>query len=132
MATFHFRPSLYHTTLGPHEPVLHIADGDTVITTTVDAYGNDERDQNITARGNPQTGPFYIQGAEPGDVLQLHLDRLWPNRDAGYTSTMVAENVVEPDYVRELPAREMAQWHLDRTQGTATLIKPETRLGQFT
>jgi acetamidase/formamidase len=132
MATHHFQPTHYHTTIGPHEPVLHIADGDTVITTTVDAYGNDEHDQNVTARGNPQTGPFYIDGAEPGDSLALHLDRLWPNRDLGYTSTMVAANVVEPDFVRELPERDRAEWRIDRAKGTATLVRPTTRLGMLT
>lgn len=24
----HFQPTRYHNTLGPHEPVLHIVDGD--------------------------------------------------------------------------------------------------------
>ena len=31
MPTHHFQPAHYHTTLGSHEPVLRIADGDTVI-----------------------------------------------------------------------------------------------------
>ena len=34
MTTHHFRPSHYYTAIGAHEPVLRIADGDTVITTT--------------------------------------------------------------------------------------------------
>jgi hypothetical protein len=25
---------------------------------------------------NPQTGPFYVEGAEPGDTLAIHFDRL--------------------------------------------------------
>jgi hypothetical protein len=39
MTTHHFRPTHYHRALGSHEPVLHIADGDTVVTTTIDAVG---------------------------------------------------------------------------------------------
>ena len=32
---------------------------------------------------NPQTGPFYVEGAEPGDTLVLHLVSLEPARDWG-------------------------------------------------
>ena len=39
MSTHHFKPDHYYNTLGSHEPVLHIAAGDTVVTTTADALG---------------------------------------------------------------------------------------------
>lgn len=132
MSTHHFEPTHYHMTLGSHEPVLHIADGDTVITTTVDAFGKDARDQQVTERGNPQTGPFFVAGAEPGDVLAVHLDRLMPNRRIGYSATVVAPSVVDPEYVAELPKKEMAEWQIDPVQRTATLIKPDSRLGKLT
>ena len=132
MTTHRFRPTHYHITLGPHEPVLRIADGDTVITTTVDAGGGDERNKRVAPEGNPQTGPFYVEGAEPGDTLAIHLDHLYPNRDSGYTATAVAANVVDPNYVRDLPERATADWSIDRTKGTATLVKPETNLGRLT
>jgi acetamidase/formamidase len=32
---------------------------------------------------NPQTGPFYVEGAEPGDTLVLHLVAVEPARDWG-------------------------------------------------
>jgi len=111
--------------------VLRIADGDTVITTTVDAGGGDEHSEHVAPEGNPQTGPFYIEGAEPGDALAIQFDQLYPNRDSGYTSTAVAANVVDPKYVRELPERATAEWSIDRSKGTATLVKPETKLGRL-
>jgi len=41
--------------------------------------------------------------------------------------------VVEPEYVRELPAESpMSEWEVDRERGTATLVKPETKLGRLT
>jgi acetamidase/formamidase len=132
MSTHHFEPACYHVTLGSHEPVLHIADGDTVITTTVDAFGKDARDQPVTERGNPQTGPFFVEGAEPGDVLAVHLDRLMPNREIGYSAAVVAPNVVDPEYVADLPKKDMAEWQIDPVQRTATLIKPDSRLGKLT
>src|SRR6266478_7722957 len=93
MTTHHFQPTHYHTTIGSHEPVLRIGDGDRVITTTVDAMGKDASATAITPRGNPQTGPFCIEDAEPGDTLVVHLDRIRPNRAIGYTGCVVAANV---------------------------------------
>jgi acetamidase/formamidase len=132
MANHSFTPTHYHTAIGSHEPVLRIGDGDTVRTTTVDAMGKDASDTRVTPGGNPQTGPFYIEGAEPGDTLALHLVRITPNRAIGYTGTVVAPNVVDPWFARELPgATQMAEWRMDVERGTATLIKPETKLGQL-
>lgn len=132
MATHHFHPTHYHRTIGSHEPVLQIADGDTVITTTVDAGGYDAHGAQVTPGGNPQTGPFAIAGAEPGDTLVLHLDRLYPNRDTGFSGTVIAPQVVEPGFVRELPDGPRGEWRIDRARGTATLIAPVTKLGQLT
>jgi amidase len=132
MAIHHFQPTHYHTAIGPFEPVLRIGDGDTVVTTTVDAFGKDASDTLVTPRGNPQTGPFYVEGAEPGDTLLVQLEQIAPNRAIGYSGSVVAPNVVEPSYVRELPERELAEWRIDNECGTATLIKPETKLGNLT
>ncbi len=132
MAIHHFEPTHYHNTIGSHEPVLHIADGDTVITTTVDAVGYDAEDKPVTAGGNPQTGPFYVQGTEPGDTLAVYLDRLHPNRDRGLSNTVIAPNVVDPDYARLLPQDANAEWRIDRERGTATLVTPDTSLGALT
>ena len=65
MAMHHFTPEHYYTALGTYAPVLRIADGDTVITTTVDAGGADATNTQVTPGGNPQTGPFYVEGADP-------------------------------------------------------------------
>src|SRR5574342_93922 len=96
MTTQHFEPDHYYITLGSHEPVLRIKPGDTVITTTVDAWGFDSRGVHVTTRPNPQTGPFYVEGAEPGDTLILYLDRLNPNRATGGAWANLAPNVVDP------------------------------------
>ena len=133
MATHHFQPEHYHTTLGTHAPVLHIADGDTVVTTTVDAGGRDSANNQVTPGGNPQTGPFYIEGAQPGDSIAVHFDRLWPNRASGFTGTVLAAGVVDPWYVTRFPKeRQSGEWEIDLEKGTATLAKPETALGRFT
>jgi amidase len=128
MATHHFQPNHYHISLGAHEPALWIADGDTVVTTTVDAFGKDVDNREVAPRGNPQTGPFFVEGAAPGDTLAVSLDRISPNRAIGYTGTVVAPNVVDPSYVRELPQRQLVEWKIDNERATATLIKPVSGL----
>jgi acetamidase/formamidase len=134
MVVHNFQPSLFYTSLGSYEPVLKISDGDTVITSTVDNAGRDSSDQQVTPRGNPQTGPFYIEDAEPGDTLMVHLDKLWPNRSLGRSSTVIAPNIVDPYYVSEMLPRHPrveAEWRLDLEKGTALLTKPNTGLGNF-
>jgi acetamidase/formamidase len=128
----HFTPTHYYTALGPYEPVLRVADGDTIVTTTVDARGYDHRREQITPRGNPQTGPFFVEGAEPGDTLVVQLDRIWPNREYGWCGSSVAANVVDPGYVKQLPDAPLAEWSVDREAGTATLVGPESKLGRLT
>jgi acetamidase/formamidase len=132
MATHHFIPDHYHTNFGPHAPVLHIQDGDTVLTTTVDAGGYDKDGKEASPGGNPQTGPFTIEGAEPGDTLAVHLDRLAPNRDKGFSGTVIAPWIVDAWDVRQLPEPKCGWWKVDRDAWTATLLEPETKLGRFT
>ena len=132
MATYRFEPEKYHTTLGPHEPVLRIAPGDKVITTTVDARGADRSGKAVTEAGNPQTGPFFVEGAEPGDVLSVHFDRLWPNRTTGWSSTVIAPNVLDAHFVKDSPDGQMSRWEIDLEGGEATLVEPETKLGRLT
>lgn len=132
MATHHFQPTVYHTVIGAHEPVLHIKSGDTVITTTVDNAGRDAADQQVTPGGNPQTGPFFIENAEPGDTLAVHFDRIVPNRKIGRTATVVSPNVLEPHYVAsQMPKGGSAEWEIDVEKWTATLISPDTQLGNL-
>jgi amidase len=133
MALHRFQPDHYHVTIGPHEPVLRIADGDSVVTTTVDASGRDASGERITPGGNPQTGPIFIEGAEEGDTLVVRFDDLRPNRDRGWSGVAIAPNVVDPYYVGKLPKVESsAEWEVDRERGTATLLVPETKLGRLT
>ena len=131
MTTHHFTPERYYRAMGPYEPVLKIADGDTVVTTSVCAGGMDATAERITPGGNPMTGPFYIDGAEPGDTLEVRLDRVRPNRRFGHSGSVVAPNVVDPEFVSHLPARQVAEWDVDVESWSAKLVKPETALGQI-
>jgi amidase len=131
MAKHTFEPTRFHHTIGEHEPVLRVADGDSIATWCVDATGRDARFEQLTHGGNPQTGPFFVEGAEPGDTLAVRFDRLWPNRTRGLTGEVVAENVVDPWFVRDLPERseeDADYWVLDLERGTARLESPVSGL----
>jgi len=133
MTIHRFDPTVYHNAIGTYAPALRIADGDTVQTTTLDARGQDANGQAVASRGNPQTGPFYVEGAEPGDTLAVRFDRLRPNRRHGWTATALAANVVDPDYVPDLQRDgSLARWEVDVDAWTATLLEPETALGRLT
>ena len=41
----------------------------------------------LPGHDNPQTGPFYIEGAEPGDTLAIRIEKLEPARDHGISSS---------------------------------------------
>ena len=113
MTRHEFKPDHYYNTIGSHPPVLTISPGDSVVTSTVDALGCDHTGELVAQRGNPQTGPFFIDGAESGDTLVLRFDRLVPNRPTGVTATVLAANVVDPDFARDLPRNPMAEWSVD-------------------
>ena len=132
MAHHEFTPTHYYNTIGWHEPVLEIAPGDSVSTTTVDARGRDEAGEQVTERGNPQTGPFYVTGAEPGDALMVSLDELRPNRDWGWTAGAVAANVLEPGFVPVFDDEfEQARWAVDVDAWTVRLAEPEGPLSKL-
>ena len=73
---------------------------------------------------NPQTGPFYVEGAEPGDILALHFVDMEPARDwgasaaipffGGLTGTDRVANLQDP-----LPDTTWI-YELDRARNTVT------------
>jgi acetamidase/formamidase len=84
----------YHATIqdvkytyGPAAPVLRLQSGSVLETNTLDAFGNALQkpgDSFSLIKGdNPLTGPFFIEGAEPGDTLAVHVLGLEVDGDQG-------------------------------------------------
>ncbi|SEB85118.1 acetamidase/formamidase family protein [Paenibacillus sp. GP183] len=126
MTVHHFQPEIYYNTIGGHQPVLKIADGDTVVTNTVDARGWDHSGESVAGRGNPMTGPFYVEGAQPGDTLAIQLESMTPNRGWGWTSSVLAPNVVDPTAAAALPPSEITRWSVQ--EDLVFLEKPTSGL----
>ena len=65
----------YYRTFSHAHPVLkRIKPGEAVATKTLDSAGLDEKDVKRSEPFNPLTGPFFVEGAEPGDALVVRLE----------------------------------------------------------
>jgi acetamidase/formamidase len=81
-------------TFGGREPVLRVAPGDVIELSTEDCFGGRVRGLDDLPSVvcefpylNPVTGPFHVDGAEPGDTLALHFIDITPARDWAVSST---------------------------------------------
>jgi acetamidase/formamidase len=82
-------------TFGGVEPVASVRPGVTISTSTLDCFGglvrsvSDLPSQVLDPRFlNPQTGPFHIEGAEPGDTLAVHFVSIEPRYTWGVSTTV--------------------------------------------
>lgn len=131
MPIHRFSSTHFHNTLGSHTPAFKIADGDTVITQTLDAHGFDNTGAQPGRDPNPMTGPFFIEGAEPGDGLAVRINRISLIRSSGWTRQGLAQSVVDPAAVSLLPAREKIDWIIDTNSGTARPRTPPKGLADW-
>jgi amidase len=143
-----FKPKMYYHTYGPNEPAHHVKPGDKIVATTVDAGGNDGKGNPIPdemrqkAKGtslrlsNPLTGPFYVDGAEPGDTLVVDIQRIMLNRDWAYSSILPGFGSL----TEEAPGRSLLLndplprkryvWALDTAKGVGTTELPGSKIGE--
>jgi acetamidase/formamidase len=134
-----FRPerSQFCYTFGGAAPVMRIKPGTALRLFTEDAFNyalqsvDDLASEKVNlAEVNPQTGPFYVEGAEPGDTLAIHIVDLTPARSwgasaaipffGGLTSTDVTSTLQDP-----LPDTTWI-YHLDSATNTVVF---EPRFG---
>ncbi|HUQ95424.1 MAG TPA: acetamidase/formamidase family protein [Bryobacteraceae bacterium] len=136
--TLHVKPDRYYETFAAHPPAARLRPGDTVITKLLDSRGRDETGKLILDGDNVLTGPFYIEGAEPGDTLVIRLDKVRLNRDWGWNGVRIALDALAPPSIEGLesgiccdewlqPGRRNAlKWTLQPPGGE---IKPSRALG---
>jgi acetamidase/formamidase len=120
--THRFAPTqFYNTFSGAHPPALRIKPGDHVITYTIDAGGVDSKGVQRGQGDNPEIGPFYIEGAEPGDTLVVHILSLETNRSTGFSGSVLAPYTADPGFLRSEAVRDAkrATWQIDNKAGIA-------------
>ncbi len=132
---YDFEPKAFYPFFSPAiAPALRIFPGDSVKTRTADSRGQDRDGLPKAPRGNPQTGPFYIEGAMPGDTLVIRLDRLRTNRATAYQSNTISTNALLPSYLLAEPKRDpqgSAVWNIDAAAGVASLAQPGDKLADY-
>jgi amidase len=129
-----FVPTQFHRFFsGTIPPALHINPGDTVRTSTVDAGGRDATNKRRSNGGNPETGPFYVEGAMPGDTLVVHFNRIRLNRDSAESGDRIVGSALNSGYIEDAKYDEKfsSEWKLDRENGFAMLAKPSEHLKNF-
>jgi amidase len=129
-------PRDYSYVFNPYrEPIARVKPGERVTIHTDDAFESRiTKKENLPSRAlatakflNPQTGPVFVEGAEPGDTLAVRIESIEPTRDfavsvlipyfGGLTSTNLTRTLQEP-----LPERV---WIWDLIDGGNNLVNEE-------
>jgi len=134
---FRPQPSQYAWTFGGAAPVMRVRPGSVLELWSEDCFAGRVRSKDDLVSVvcefpflNPQTGPFYVEGAEPGDTLAVHFVSIEPSRDwaasttvplfGALTSTHLTATLQEP-----LPER-VWMWQLDRAARTCRFMALDT------
>ena len=142
--TYRITPDTNWNTLDHRHPVVkRINPGDVVITKTLDASGYDEKDVPRAASGNPMVGPFYIEGAVPGDAIAVHFRRIRLNRPMAWSFYRLGTFALLPNAVEELyknsykpgsvrPNRpSLLVWDIDLARGMVKLRDPVSAVAKM-
>ena len=132
-------PTTYYNTFSHANAVLaRIRPGDTVSTRTIDASGHDEKGEARASAPNPLTGPFYVEGAEPGDALAVRFTRMRMNRNWGFSNYRLGLYALTPESIESLyPNRyrpdeiikgraSVVPWDLDLDRQMVRLREPKS------
>ena len=96
----------YNTYAAAHPPALRIKSGDRIVTTTLE--------------GMAQTGPFFIEGAEPGDLIAVSIEKLESNRATGMSSSVMAAASFDTGGLSNKNA-PLVPWTIDKLHGVVRL-----------
>ena len=119
-----FTPERFYNTFSfAHRPALRIKPGERVITKTIDAGGVDWNGKSVAQGPNPQTGPFFVEGAEAGDMLAVTFTKIELNRATAYSGGALAPYTVTPGSILGRSERQAprANWMLDQARNVARL-----------
>ena len=87
--------------------------------------GSTRKRRRPAHRPNPMTGPFFVEGAEPGDTLTVRIDRLTPTGRPGWTYSPAgaSPSSTRPPFPSARPT-SASVWLIDSNAGTVRLASP--------
>jgi amidase len=92
---------LYYEFSRHNEPRLRVRSGETIQVESEDAFSGqirtnaDRRDKSKIPYGNPQTGPIWVEGSEPGDTLAIKIEDIQPTLGQCATRTSDPRQLAE-------------------------------------
>jgi amidase len=128
-----YEPVDFSATFDPdRHPVLVVWPNDTISTKTIDSGGVDENGVTKALFGNPQTGPFFIVGAEAGDTLVVHLRQVETNRDYADSLDEIVRRARGRSFDQEaVNLGQPIRWIIDRQKGVVRPQGAEGKLADF-
>src|SRR5882762_3802348 len=98
------QPSVYYRTFSHSHPILkRIQPSQHIFTRTLDSGGQDEKSElRHPVPGNPLNGPFYIEGSEPGDAIEVTFHKMRLNRNWGYSGYRLGLFSLTPESIESL------------------------------
>ena len=132
--TWEFEPKVFYSYYSAaNPPALRIFPGDTVRTWTVDAGGISPKMERLSRGSDSTAGPFYIEGALPGDTLVVKLNKVRINREQARQGNRINPRAVTPAYATSAKYSPdfNSEWKLDKERGIATLSHPTERLKNY-
>jgi acetamidase/formamidase len=128
-----YRPGTgdYAWTFGGAAPVLTVRPGTVIETFTEDCFAGRVRSERDLVSEvcefpylNPQTGPFYIEGAEVGDTVAVHFISIEPARDWAASTTVPLFGALTATHLTALLHEPLPEtvwiWQLDAAARTCT------------
>ena len=134
--------TVYYTYCYSHPVAARIKPGDTVVTRTRDASNDvfSVSDKTFSAKidfakVNPQTGPFYIEGARAGRYPRCPSRQDRANRDWGWGASIPYFGTLGPEFKTMMvtpPAPDrLFIWRFDKARNVAMLDLPNSKIGKI-
>jgi amidase len=140
VVTYHPEPDELSYTFGGREAVRRVAPGTVLELYTEDCFGGLVRDVDHLPSVvcefpylNPVTGPFHVEGAEPGDTLAVHFVSIVPARDWAVSTTFPHFGALTGTHTTATlhPPLDELVWRYDVDVAAGT-VRYQARRGDYT
>jgi amidase len=128
-----FTPTQYYSYFsGAIPPALHIKAGDTIVTSSIDCEGFDKNSIQVIKAINPLTGPFYVEGAEEGDIIKVKFTDIQFSRNTAICLPYFHPRSMH-DSTTKLASNDTVAltWNLDFKTKTASLKEKTEHLKNY-